>query len=230
MTNCDSHRPIDYILPIVLVVALHLLAIWALIHAMGWNEPAPPERRPLITQIVQASASSASLSASTTPLTPEMVMPPPPEITPPPIRTEEKPIPPKVTEVHRERPKAQASKGNTTQSPSMNANQGQGTAGEGRSTMGPPDRSAGAVPLNGVRLRYPSEMEAAGKEARVAVVCDVEASGTTSNCHVASSGVNAAFIEEALRYVRNARYRPATRNGVPVKQLGHRYLIDFRLD
>ena len=62
------------------------------------------------------------------------------------------------------------------------------------------------------------------------VVCDVEASGETSNCKVKSVQGGQDFARAALEYVRKARYAPATSNGVPVKELQHTYTISFSLN
>ncbi|MBS0990231.1 TonB family protein, partial [Acetobacter okinawensis] len=93
-----------------------------------------------------------------------------------------------------------------------------------------PDTTAGTSPLNSARPVYPPEMEEENIEGRVTVVCDVETTGMTSNCHVQSVTGGQAFAQAALDYVHKARYRPASRNGVPVRELNKTYVIRFRLD
>ena len=86
------------------------------------------------------------------------------------------------------------------------------------------------MPLNNVQPVYPPEMEEDNIEGRVTLVCDVETTGMTSNCTVRSVTGGQAFAASALDYVRRARYHPALRNGVPVKELHKVYVIRFRLD
>ncbi|GBQ29856.1 TonB periplasmic protein [Gluconacetobacter sacchari DSM 12717] len=97
--------------------------------------------------------------------------------------------------------------------------------------IGPPvpDHLAGARPVNNVKLDYPEEMLEENREGRVTVVCDVEQDGTTSNCAVTSVQGGQAFSQAALDYVRRARYQPAVKNGVPIKEFHHPYTITFRL-
>ena len=94
----------------------------------------------------------------------------------------------------------------------------------------PPDVLAGDIPLNNVQPVYPPEMEEDNIEGRVVLVCDVDVSGRTSNCSVRSFTGGQAFVTSALDYVHRARYRPAMRNGVPVKELHTVYIIRFKLD
>jgi protein TonB len=93
-----------------------------------------------------------------------------------------------------------------------------------------PDTTAGTSPLNNVRPVYPPEMEEDNIEGRVTIVCDVEITGMTSNCRVQSVTGGQAFAQSALDYVSKARYRPASRNGVPVREVNKTYVIRFRLD
>ena len=112
--------------------------------------------------------------------------------------------------------------------PATSAPSSAAAAGDG--TTDAPDTSAGSAPLNNVQPVYPPEMEEDNIEGRVTLICDVEASGMTSNCHVQSVSGGQAFAQSALDYVHKARYRPATRNGAPVKELHKVYVIRFRLD
>ena len=73
-------------------------------------------------------------------------------------------------------------------------------------------------------------MQDAQREGRVVVVCDVEPTGTTSGCAVQSVQGGAAFGEAALRWVQQARYRPAVHNGVPVREAHHAFNITFKLN
>ncbi|GBQ91529.1 TonB periplasmic protein [Gluconacetobacter johannae DSM 13595] len=97
--------------------------------------------------------------------------------------------------------------------------------------VGPPvpDHLAGARPVNNIKLEYPEDMLEENREGRVTVVCDVEATGETNNCAVTSVQGGQAFAQAALDYVRRARYQPAVKNGVPIKEFHHPYTITFRL-
>lgn len=90
--------------------------------------------------------------------------------------------------------------------------------------------SAGSRPLNGEEIKYPLHMFEQNKEGKVVLTCDVEKTGETSNCHIIQSSGEEDFDRESLRFAGNARYRPATKNGVPVKEYGHKYTISFRID
>ncbi|WP_048846158.1 energy transducer TonB, partial [Tanticharoenia sakaeratensis] len=92
-----------------------------------------------------------------------------------------------------------------------------------------PDHIAGATPINGAKVEYPEDMQEENREGVAHVLCDVEADGHTSNCHVTSVTGGHEFAEAALDFVRRARYQPAVRNGVPVREANHPYTITFRL-
>jgi protein TonB len=146
-----------------------------------------------------------------------MTVPPPPYIPPPRIETLPPPKPP-MQHVTRTPPKAPTPpQRHTTQAPPSPA-------------PDVPDTSAGSSPLNNVQPVYPPEMEEENIEGRVTLVCDVEVTGMTSNCQVQSVSGGQAFVRSAMDYLTRARYRPAQRNGVPVKELHKVYVIRFRLD
>lgn len=148
-----------------------------------------------------------------------MTVPPPPFIPPPKIEVPPPPKPP-MKHVARTPPKqpvappTQTAKAPPADTPPNDS----------------PDTTAGTSPLNSARPVYPPEMEEENIEGRVTVVCDVETTGMTSNCHVQSVTGGQAFAQAALDYVHKARYRPASRNGVPVRELNKTYVIRFRLD
>lgn len=234
MVNLNQRHPIESIGILILVILFHIFGILGLLFLMHSNKkedmPAPLEIRVVD---VSSAASSASAQVSQPPA-PEMIVPPPPEIEPPPINTEApvQPKPPKIVkkQVKKREPAAQPAK--SSASDSQNQGNMNGTSGEGMSNTpndGPPDRSAGSRALNGVKMNYPPDMEAAGKEGRVILSCDIEADGHTKNCNVIEAKGGNSFKEEALRYVASARYRPATRNGMPVKEKNHRLTISFKL-
>ncbi|WP_264821203.1 energy transducer TonB, partial [Acetobacter cerevisiae] len=156
---------------------------------------------------------------------PVMTVPPPPYIPPPKIQLPPPPKPP-IKHVARTPPK-QATPPQTTTAPAPPV------SSEPASTAAPsnsPDTSAGTSPLNNARPVYPPDMEEDNIEGRVTVACDVETTGMTSNCSVQSVQGGQSFAQAALDYVHKARYRPAMKNGAPVKELHKVYVIRFRLD
>lgn len=92
-----------------------------------------------------------------------------------------------------------------------------------------PMQRAGGPPLNGVQIQYPADMIKAEKNGKVVLTCDIETTGKTSNCKVVTSSGEPAFDTEALHYVTHAVYRPATKNGKPIKELEHHYTVRFKL-
>ncbi|MDI2091716.1 energy transducer TonB [Commensalibacter oyaizuii] len=236
MVNLNERHPVEHIVGFIGVILLHILVIWVLVILMRSDKDTTAELLPMQVQIVDvASSASSSSAASSQPPAPEMIMPPPPEMEPPPINTEAPPQPkppPVVKQPKVKKPKVtHPSNSEPSQEPSPNLSAQAGTKGQGASTAGsgPPDRSAGSRPINGAQIQYPPDMEAIGKEGRVILSCDVETNGSTSNCTAISVNGGSSFKEAALNYARRARYRPATRNGVPVKEYGHRYTVTFRL-
>ncbi|MFT8625996.1 MAG: energy transducer TonB, partial [Acetobacter orientalis] len=155
---------------------------------------------------------------------PTMTVPPPPYIPPPKIQLPPPPNPP-IKHVSRTPPK-HPSPPQTTTSPAPPVTEAASTAPPSDS----PDTTAGTSPLNNARPVYPPDMEEENIEGRVTIACDVETTGMTSNCSVQSVQGGQSFAQAALDYVHKARYRPASKNGVPVKELHKVYVIRFRLD
>lgn len=91
-----------------------------------------------------------------------------------------------------------------------------------------PMQPAGSRALNGIQIQYPAVMEDAEKDGTVKLTCDIEVTGKTSNCKIVTSSGEPAFDTEALHYVMHAVYRPATKNGKPIKELEHGYTIRFK--
>jgi protein TonB len=87
-----------------------------------------------------------------------------------------------------------------------------------------------ARPIAGPALEYPPAMQDAQREGRVVVACDVGTDGNTHNCAIETVQGGAAFGSAALKWVQNARYRPAIHNGVPVAEPHHAFNITFKLN
>lgn len=228
MVNLNARHPVEHIVGFIGVVLFHILVIWLLIVFLSVPKKEQADTLPVQVQIVEVASSESAAAAAAQPPAPEMIVPPPPEIEPPPINTEAppQPKPPPVVKkkVAKKAPPAATPSPAASSAPVGTQRQGQSSAGVGK-----PDRSAGSRPLNGAQIEYPPDMQAEQKEGRVIISCDVETTGSTSNCHVISSSGGQSFVKAAMKYVNSARYRPATKNGAPVKELGHRYTINFRL-
>ena len=89
-------------------------------------------------------------------------------------------------------------------------------------------QSINAVPLNNVQPVYPPTLQALGLEGSVRADCSITVAGTTGGCHILSA-IHPLFERSALSYVDGARYRPATRDGVPVRVEHHVFNIDYVL-
>lgn len=226
MVNLNERHPVEHIVGFIGVVIFHILVIWLLVVFLSIPKKDQPEQLPVQVQIIDVASSASAATAQ--PPAPEMIVPPPPEIEPPPINTEAppQPKPPPVVKktVKKVHPAESAPAPAASSAPAATQGQGQSSASEGK-----PDRSAGSRPLNGAQIEYPDDMEREQKEGKVILSCDVETNGSTSNCHVVSSSGGSSFTRAALKFAGNARYRPATKNGVPVKEFGHHYTITFKL-
>lgn len=91
-----------------------------------------------------------------------------------------------------------------------------------------PDRDVSERPIAGAPLQYPPQMQEEEREGSARVSCQVDTDGNTSDCRIDSSTGGSAFGSAALNYVKHARYRPRTHNGVPVAA-PHQWNIVFKL-
>ncbi|MBV1833347.1 energy transducer TonB [Novacetimonas pomaceti] len=175
--------------------------VMALMYGLGAPKSSPPPQRPPVQARV-------------------IKEPPPPYIPPPKIQVQAPPPP--IKHVTHEKPPKPMPPAKVTPPPSSNT----------PVSDAPPvaDHMAGSSPLNHVVPEYPEEMSDAGREGVVTVACDVETTGATSNCQVMSVKGGQAFADSALRAVRQSRYAPAVKNGVPVKEFHHLYTITFSLN
>ena len=87
---------------------------------------------------------------------------------------------------------------------------------------------SGAPVAAGGKLRYPLDMYKQGLGGYADVDCTVTIDGLTKDCFVSKSTTQ-SFAEAALEFVSKARYKPATRNGVPVEVYHHKFHIVFSL-
>ncbi|HVT09248.1 MAG TPA: energy transducer TonB, partial [Polyangia bacterium] len=98
-------------------------------------------------------------------------------------------------------------------------------AGAGRpgSVLVPPRR------LNEVKPHYPDARRAAGVEADVLLVVSLDAAGRVLSVTVGRSSGDDAFDDSARAAVRQERFSPALRDGVPVPTT-FTFTTRFRLD
>ncbi len=80
-------------------------------------------------------------------------------------------------------------------------------------------------------LTFPEAAKSAGITSGVVIVeYDVRIDGTVANAEVVSADPPGYFEEEALRFVRAWRFRPAHENGEPVELRDVESSIGFELD
>ncbi|MCY4143412.1 MAG: energy transducer TonB [Gammaproteobacteria bacterium] len=80
-------------------------------------------------------------------------------------------------------------------------------------------------------LTFPEAAKSAGITYGVVIVqYDVRTDGTVANAEVVSSDPPGYFEEEALRFVRAWRFRPAHENGQPIELQNVESSIGFELD
>ena len=106
------------------------------------------------------------------------------------------------------------------------------TAAPKPSTAAPtgPETAVSAKPIGGKPLVYPPRMRDQEHEGGVDFDCAIETDGTTSDCQLVAVQGDDEFAAAARTYVQAARYKPATRGGVPVRQAHHKIHVEFRLD
>jgi protein TonB len=193
------------------VVLFHILLIWALVAGLGQNI-VDVIKQPLETKIIKDTKPPPPEAPPPPP--PQLAAPPPPYIPPPDIQIQQPPPPQNhaITAVTHAPPPT------TTLTPTPAP----------RTAPAAPDQNVSAVPLAAPPLAYPAEMQEEEREGKVTVSCDVDTTGHTSNCGVDRVIGGQQFALSALKYVRAARYSPATHNGVAVPQR-HTWVIIFRL-
>jgi protein TonB len=206
-------NPMPRMVSVVIVGLLHVGVLYALITALDKRRieivPVPIETN-IIAEIKPPPPDLPDL-----PPPPKLSAPPPPYIPPPEIQIQQPPPPQTaVAVVTTVRPPAPVAPPVARVAPA---------------TAPVPDSEVSAIPIAGPPLVYPARMEQTGREGRVEIACDVDTDGATSNCAVIAALGGDAFAEAAMAYVQRARYRPAVRNGVPVREQHHKFSITFRL-
>ncbi len=207
----QQRSPARHIIGLGIVVALHVVLIWALVNGLGKNI-VEIMKAPIETKIIKDTKPPPPPPP---PPPPVLTNPPPPYIPPPEIQIQPPPQPHAIRQVTR-----------TPQPPSPIPYKA------APPTPGPavPDSQVSARPIAGPALEYPPAMQDAQREGRVIVACDVGVDGLTHNCAIQTVLGGAAFGRAALQWVRAARYRPAVHNGVPVPEAHHAFNITFKLN
>ena len=76
---------------------------------------------------------------------------------------------------------------------------------------------------------YPPNMEKLGRTGFVSLDCTITRDGQASDCSIIKA-TSTEFADAARTYVAGARYRPATRDGVPVTVVHHVININFSIE
>ncbi len=88
-----------------------------------------------------------------------------------------------------------------------------------------PPQTPGPGPAK--QIVYPPQVLEAKLGGRVVVECTIETDGSTSGCFLLSVEGDDAFVEPALNFIKDTKFLPATRNGVPVREEHFRYIVKF---
>ncbi len=83
--------------------------------------------------------------------------------------------------------------------------------------------------LNNPKPKYPELSRELGEEGRVGLTVTVEPNGSPSSVSVSRSSGYPRLDKAAERAVRGYRFKPATRDGTPIRST-YTFSIDFRLD
>jgi protein TonB len=180
------------------------------------------ERRRLEQQIAQTRAQAAP--APTAPAPAAATAPPPAPVAAASETPTEPVAPTPVTVVEEPAPSAPA----PAEAPTPAAP----TAGEAPvvrgSLVGPGPGVVAPVLVSRMEPRYPPLARARRLQAEVTVEVLVDENGAVERTRLARSDTqNVGFNEAAVDAVRGARFRPATKNGVPVK-MWKRFTFPFR--
>ena len=209
--------PGRYVAGIVLVILLHAGLVYMLLTGLS-RGIVEAVRAPIVAEIIE-EVKPPPPEAPPPPPPPQLATPPTPPYIPPPEILIEQPPPqrPVITAITTIAPPAPVAPPVARPQPVPPA------------PAPVPDSEVSAKPIAGPPLAYPPRMLQAGREGRVDISCDVDATGATSNCAVTGSTGGDTFAEAALAYVQQARYKPAIRNGVPAREPHHTFHIIFTL-
>ena len=210
----NPHKPSRTVVGWVLTIMVHAGLVYVLVSGLG-NGIVKIVRPPVLTKIIEETKPPPEPPPPTP--SPQLVMPPtPPYIPPPEIQIEQPPPPQRAIAVVA-----------TVPPPVPVAPPVARPAPPAPAPV--PDSEVSAKPIAGPPLVYPPRMLQAEREGKVDITCDVDTDGGTSNCAVTAAIGGSAFTDAAMAYVQQARYKPAVRNGVPVKEPHHTFHIIFAL-
>lgn len=208
----QQRNPLRHALGLTLVVIFHIGLVYGLINGLGHNI-IQKLNAPLETKIVQEDKPPPP-DTPPPPPPPQMAAPPPPYIPPPDIQLAQPPT--------------------TTNAIVAITNKAPPNTNFQRLPPPAPDSGPSSAPSVGGRSfadSYPPDMEEAQRTGRVTVRCDIEVDGRPSNCALVSSVGGSSFGQAAMRVLNSGRvrYRPAIRNGQPVRFPGHTLVITYQL-
>jgi periplasmic protein TonB len=211
MNFAQERNPARQMTGFGLVVLLHVALIYALVSGLA-NRAMEVLKGPLEAKMIE----------QVKPPPPDVPPPPPPELAPPPQVF----IPPPEVNIQTPPPPQQVIQAVSRVAP---------PPAEVRPVAPPapppavPDQEVSARPISAQPLVYPPRMASTGREGSVDVECTVDTDGSTSNCAVLEAHGGDAFADAAMNYVKNAKYKPRIRNGVPLREDHHRFHIAFSL-
>src|SRR5579859_5743325 len=188
MSYAQQKSPGRQALGFTLVVLLHVAIAYALISGLG-KQMIEVIKQPIETKIIE-EVKPPPPDLPPPPPPPPTQAPPPPFIPPPEIVINTPPPPAVVQQATVVAPPA---------APPVSHTEAPAPAVQ--------DTSASAKPIAGKPLVYPARMQQSGREGSVDVACDVDTDGATSNCEVLSSSGGSAFVDAALEYVKQAKYK-----------------------
>lgn len=213
MKSSFSRFLAQYSLPFVAVLAGHVFLLWALVKGLAMAAPQPPE------VVVMASIISAPVIAPEIKAEPA---PPKPQPKPPVEKPQPQPLavkPKKVADKPAERQVAPAPEkvaSASVESPKASSTQ----VASGAPTKGEVSQVETKATLVGsssdLAKEYPPLSQRLGEEGTVVVALEVAADGSVSDARVVSSSGYPRLDNAALSAVRQAHFKPATINGVPV--------------
>jgi len=186
------------------VIALHLLLVWALINGLG-RRMIDVIKGPLVTKIIAAPKPPPTKPPPPPP--PQLVTPPPPFIPPPIVNVQTESSSNAITSVVNTPPPAPQAFKPAPPPPAI------------------PDSNIAPEDVNGAGPPYPDSLIDDDVEGSASIQCTFNADGSTSDCQIVGVTGSSLFGSTALEFARTHRFRPAYHNGVAISE---RVTVPFR--